>query len=416
MPDSLDTLGKRIITSGYKGFPLSAEGESIEEFLASKPNIFTTGFQFPLAILRATALKNNLERMAEFCTGANASLAPHVKTTMSPQIAKRQMEHGAWALTVANFSQARVFLNYGFKRLIIANEIVDADSIRAIANENSKPGYEIIFYLDSYAGLEIIQAALKEMNNVRINLFLEIGLMGGRGGIRDNNEIEALAQKVALDPRLVLLGVSGFEGSVPGADRTADGVAKIRAYCRKIVAAARIVRPFVVTKEIIISGGGSAYFDIIAEEFHKFGNDVHVVLRSGGYITHDHGYYARIYPFAQEPAGKGFMPAIELWARVLTQPERGLAILNFGKRDVGNDLDEPLPIKRFNGKFVKMSGVIDHLNDQHGYLTFGDDQEIVVGDAIGLGISHPCTTLDKWHLIPVVNDDYEVVDCIHTFF
>lgn len=416
MPDSLDTLGKRTITSAYKGFPLAAEGQSIEEFIASKPNIFTTGFQFPLAILRASALKNNLVRMAEFCRGVNASLAPHVKTTMSPQIAKWQMDHGAWALTIANFSQARVFLNYGFKLLIIANEIVDADSIRAIAKENMKPGYEIIFYLDSHAGLKIIQEALKGMNNVRINLFLEIGLIGGRGGVRDNNEIEALAQKVAQDPRLVLLGVSGFEGSVPGADRTVDGIAKIRAFCQKIVAAAKIVRPFVATDEIIISGGGSAYFEIVVEEFHKFGKDVHVVLRSGGYITHDHGYYARIYPFTQEPVGKIFMPTIELWARVLTQPERGLAILNLGKRDVGNDLDEPFPIKRFTDKFMTMSGVIDHLNDQHGYLNFGDDQEMVVGDAVGLGISHPCTTFDKWRLIPMVNDDYEVVDCIHTFF
>lgn len=416
MPDSLDTLGKRTITSAYKGFPLAAEGQSIEEFIASKPNIFTTGFQFPLAILRASALKNNLVRMAEFCRGVNASLAPHVKTTMSPQIAKWQMDHGAWALTIANFSQARVFLNYGFKRLIIANEIVDADSIRAIAKENTKPGYEIIFYLDSHAGLKIIQEALKDMNNVRINLFLEIGLIGGRGGVRDNNELEALAQKVAQDPRLVLLGVSGFEGSVPGADRTVDGIARIRAFCQKIVAAAKIVRPFVATDEIIISGGGSAYFEIVVEEFHKFGNDVHVVLRSGGYITHDHGYYAGIYPFTQEPVGRIFMPAIELWARVLTQPQRGLAILNLGKRDVGNDLDEPFPIKRFTDKFVTMSGVIDHLNDQHGYLIFGDDQEMVVGDAVGLGISHPCTTFDKWRLIPMVNDDYEVVDCIHTFF
>lgn len=412
----IEALGKMIITSAYKGFPLAAEGQSIEKFLESEPNLFTAGFQFPMAVLRGSALKNNLVRMAEFCKEADASLAPHVKTTMSPQIAKWQMDHGARALTVANFSQARVFLDYGFKRLIIANEIVDADSIRAIAEVNLKPEHEIIFYLDSHAGLEIIQQALMDMNDARINLFIEIGMADGRGGIRDNNEIQALAQKVAQDPRLVLHGVSGFEGSVPGADRTTEGILKVRAFCQKIVDAAKILRPYVANEKIIISGGGSAYFEIVVEEFRKFGSDAHILLRSGGYITHDHGYYERIYPFTQEPLAKRFMPVIELWARVLAQPEPGLAILNLGKRDVGNDLDEPFPIKRFTDKFLSMSGVIDHLNDQHGYLIFGNDQEIAVGDAVGLGISHPCTTFDKWRLIPLVNDDYQVVDCIHTFF
>ena len=412
----LEKLKTITLNSFYKGFPLAAEGQSIEEFLMSKPNLFTAGFQLPMAVLGESALKNNLVRMAQFCQEVDASLAPHVKTTMAPQIAKWQMDHGAWALTVANFSQARVFLDYGFNRLIIDNEIVDADSIRAIAQVNMKPGHEIIFYVDSHTGLDIIQQALLGMNDARINLLIEIGMVGGRGGVRDNSEIEALAQEVALDVRLVLLGVSGFEGSVPGADRSVEGVTKVRAFCQKIVAAAKIVRPFVAAEEIIISGGGSAYFEIVAEEFHKFGDDAHVLLRSGGYITHDHGYYAGIYPFTQEPVGRRFSPVIELWARVLTQPEPGLAILNLGKRDVGNDFDEPFPSKRFTNKFVTMSGTIDHLNDQHGYLIFGNDQRIAVGDAVGLGISHPCTTFDKWRLIPLVNDDYEVVDGIHTFF
>lgn len=83
--------------------------------------------------------------MAEYCREVGASLAPHVKTTMSPQIAQMQMEHGAWALTVANYSQARVFLDLGFERIIIANEIVDEHSIRAIAQKNLEPGHEVLF-------------------------------------------------------------------------------------------------------------------------------------------------------------------------------------------------------------------------------------------------------------------------------
>jgi D-serine dehydratase len=35
---------------------------------------------------------------------------------------------------------------------------------------------------------------------------------------------------------------------------------------------------------------------------------------------------------------------------------------------------------------------------------------------VGLGVSHPCTTFDKWKLIYLVDDDYRIIDAIQTFF
>jgi D-serine deaminase-like pyridoxal phosphate-dependent protein len=413
---NFEDLKARTLSSFYKGMPLQGHGQTIENFIATKPNLFTAGFQFPVAVLRKSALENNLHRMAEYCKGVGALLAPHVKTTMAPQIAQWQVEHGAWALTVANFSQAQVFLDFGFSRIIIANEVVDLNAIRAIAMRNLEPNTEIFFYIDSVAGIEIIQSALEGLKGARLHLFVEVGATGGRGGIRDIHEVQDLAEKVKDDPRLILRGVAGFEGIVPGADRSVEGILKLREFCQKIVEAARILRPYVTNEAIIITAGGSAYFDVVVEELSKFGANAQIVLRSGGYVSHDHGSYERTYPFAQESLVKRFIPAIELWGQVLTCPEPKLAILNLGKRDVGNDIENPFPIKRFHGKVEPMIGEIDHLNDQHGYLTFQNDQEILVGDVIGMGISHPCTTFDKWRLIPVVNDDYEVVDLIHTFF
>jgi D-serine deaminase-like pyridoxal phosphate-dependent protein len=409
-------LNSRTMNPFYKGMPLQGYGQTIKDFLLTKPNLFTSGFQFPVAVLRESALENNLQRMAEYCKEVGASLAPHVKTTMAPQIAQRQIDHGAWALTLANYSQAQVFLDFGFSRIIIANEIVDLNAIRAIAVRNLELDTEIFFYLDSVAGFEIIQNALKGLKEARLHLFVEIGATGGRGGIRDIHEVQALAEKVKGDPRLTLRGVAGFEGIVPGADRSVEGIVVLRKFCQKIVAAAKILGPYVTNEEIIITAGGSAYFDVVIEEFAKYGANAHIVLRSGGYVSHDHGSYERTYPFAHEAIGKRFFPAIELWAQVLTSPEPKLAILNLGKRDVGNDIENPFPIKRYRDQVEPLIGEIEHLNDQHGYLKFENDQEILVGDVIGMGISHPCTTFDKWRLMPVVNDDYDVVDLIHTFF
>lgn len=413
---SVKTLRQRTIDYSYKGLPEAAQGMTFERFLSTHPNIFTSGFRFPLATLRKSALDNNLIRMAKYCEEVGASLAPHLKTTMSPQIAQMQVEQGAWALTLANFSQARVFLDYGFQRIIIANEVVDKGTIREIGVKNFNYETEIIFYIDSLAGLAIIQEALEGVANAQILLLIEIGFEGGRGGIRNDSDVKVLAEQIAKDSRLSLLGVSGFEGIVTGVDRTIEGLEGLRVFCRKIVSAAKSVVPFIKNEKIIITAGGSGYFDIVVEEFSKFNAPYHLVLRSGGYITHDHGSYERIYPFAQMPTTKQLLPAIEVWAQVLTQPEVGFALLNLGKRDVGIDIDQPFPVKKFHQSLQSFNGRIDHLNDQHGYLHFSEDQEVSVGDVIGLGISHPCTTLDKWRVFALVDDNYDVVDFIHTFF
>jgi D-serine dehydratase len=190
--------------------PLKAQGKTVPEFIKSAPNLFTSDLQFPVAILNKTSLENNLHRMAEFCQEIDVSLAPHVKTTMSPQIARMQLEQGARAITVANFTQAQVFLEFEFQLIIIANEIVDRETIRKIAQINLAGKGEIIFCLDSIEGFNIIQDALLESFNGQIHILFEIGFESGRAGIRNIEELAGLSKKVIADSRLLIRGVSGF--------------------------------------------------------------------------------------------------------------------------------------------------------------------------------------------------------------
>jgi D-serine dehydratase len=68
---------------------------------------------------------------------------------------------------------------------------------------------------------------------------------------------------------------------------------------------------------------------------------------------------------------------------------------------------------------VPASWKVVGLNDQHAHLRWSAEDEALapeVGERIGLGISHPCTTFDKWPWMPVVDDHYQVVDAIVTQF
>ncbi|CAN2242950.1 COG3616 Predicted amino acid aldolase or racemase [actinobacterium SCGC AAA044-D11] len=395
--------------------PIAAQGTSIAEFLSSKPNLFTAGFQFPVMVLRDSALEHNITRMASYCKSLGFELAPHVKTPMSPQIAQRQIDAGAWGLTIANFNQARIMFEYGFNRLIIGNEVMEPTSIAEIAKINGSGKGEIIFYIDSLAGLKIAQDSISGVTNAKLNLFMEIGAVGGRAGIRDLDLLKTILDEIAKDDRIFVRGVSGFEGAVPGGDRAGAGIEKLRVFLRHIVAAAKITAPFIREDKIIISAGGSSFFDYVAEEFAKYEGDAHRILRSGGYVSHDHIHYEDLYPFMGAPDSERFYPALELWARVLSVPEPDLAILNFGKRDAGNDLDEPLPILKLNGKPAPFKAEIEKLNDQHAFMKITPGS-VVVGDIVGCGISHPCTNFDKWRLLPLVNDNYDVIDLVHTHF
>jgi len=401
---------KQTIEISNKGFPLNSYGKTAEQFLASKPNIFSAGFQFPIMVLKDNALKHNIDRMARFCKSVGAELAPHVKTTMSPQIAQMQVDAGAFALTIANFWQAEIFRSFGFKKLIIANEVLDPSAIAAISELNGKQAAEIIFYVDSLAGLEIVKKHTSK-DGIQ-NLFIEIGTDNGRGGVRDLDLVTTIAKNISEDPRLKLRGVTGFEGAVPNAARTRPGEDSVTKFCQKIVAAANNAFLFKSESEFIISAGGSAYFEIVASELNKFDKPKILLLRSGGYVTHDSRYYEEIYPFRD--SDDLLIPAIEVWAQVISAPEKDFGVLNLGKRDIGCDLHNPIPVARYSDKLSKFSGEIEKLNDQHGFMR--SQEEFAVSELIGLGISHPCTTFDKWRLIPLVNDNYDVVDCIHTFF
>jgi len=233
---------KQIIEISNKGFPLNSYSKTIEQFLGTKPNIFSSGFQFPIMVLKDKALKHNIDRMARFCKSVGAELAPHVKTTMSPQIAQMQVDAGAFALTIANFWQAEIFRSFGFKKLIIANEVLDPTAIAAIADLNSKKAAEIIFYVDSIAGLEIVKKYTPK-DGIQ-NLFIEIGTDNGRGGIRDLDLVTIIAKSISEDSRLKLRGVTGFEGAVPNAARNSAGEESVTKFCQKIVAAANNAYPY----------------------------------------------------------------------------------------------------------------------------------------------------------------------------
>lgn len=392
----------------FRGLPEAALGLSIKDYLRKAPKFLRDDYQWPQAIMLDSALENNLTTMKAFCKKHNVELAPHVKTHMSPQLARRQIDNGSWGVTVANASQARTFIEFGFKKIIIANEVANASSIKFLSEQDA----EIYFYIDSLRGFEIVEKSATRP----VNILLEIGKSQGRTGVRDLVLAERLVDMISASEKMNFAGVSGYEGTF-GKDRSQQSIDKVRDFLQTLVAFAISVQakgpnPFMV------SAGGSAFFDLVVDELKPVTQDSNfkVILRSGGYVTHDHGFYAEVYPFVNDPEFT-FFPALEVWSIVNSKPDSDLFIVNGGKRDISVDIDLPYALKyqSENAPIKKLLGKVLNINDQHLYLQT-DNKELGVGDLVAFGISHPCTTFDKWPLIPVVTDDYQILDLYLTYF
>lgn len=378
-------------------------------------SIFDGPFTWPLMTLRDSAVRHNVAQLARYCADSGVLLAPHAKTTMAPALVRRQIEAGAWGMTVATANQALVVRHFGVERVLLANEILDPRALRRLADEaDADPDFDFYCYVDSLAGVRAVVAAAGARP---FQVLVELGRAGGRTGCRDISALADVAT-AAKAAGLQVVGVAGYEGGLPDE-------AAVRGYLggvRKAVLALHSAGLLTPGRPPLVTAGGSSWFDVVAEELTRDwpdGFDVTVVLRSGAYIGHDDGFYRAATPYATRLIGAGALrPALRLWAQVLSTPEPGLAITGFGKRDASYDLGLPLPmlVRSGAGPSLPARGLtVTKLDDQHAYLDVSGSS-LVVGDLIGFGVSHPCTAFDKWATMPLVDDDEIVLDVLHTYF
>ncbi|KVE38825.1 amino acid deaminase [Burkholderia sp. BDU5] len=390
-------------------------------------NLLAEDVSLPAAVLYADRIEHNLKWMQAFVAEYGVKLAPHGKTTMAPQLFRRQLETGAWGITLATAHQVRAAYHGGVRRVLLANQLVGRHNMAMIAELLTDPDFEFFCLVDSVDGIEqlgrFFGAARKPLN-----VLLELGVPGGRTGVRDDAQRDAVL--AAIERHAGVLKLAGIE--------LYEGVLKeegeIRAFLRRAVtlvhalaAAGRFART-----PALLSGAGSAWYDVVADEFAQASDAgvIDVVLRPGCYLTHDVGIYKKAQTdiFARNPIaqkmGEGLLPALQLWAYVQSIPEPERAIVALGKRDSAFDAGLPEPARHFRpsagglprdiapGEGWEVTGLMD----QHAYLKIPAGADLKVGDMVSFDISHPCLTFDKWRQLLVVDPQYRVTEVIETYF
>jgi D-serine deaminase-like pyridoxal phosphate-dependent protein len=253
-------------------------------------------------------------------------------------------------------------------------------------------------------------------------VLVELGVPGGRCGVRTDSELNNLVDAIAAAPAVTLCGIEGYEGLIGGEHAVGD----IRAYGQTLVAAVRKLSDAgaVAKRKPIVTAAGSQWFDLIAEAFDQPELRDHCtpVLRPGCYVVHDHRSYrdAMAGVKARHPELEGELePALAVFAHVQSLPEPGMAVVTMGKRDISCDPDLPIPLQRHRPGAPAQSMVgcsVRKVMDQHAMLAIAAHADIRIGDIVSFGASHPCLTFDKWRQVLLVDDKLRVLETMPTFF
>jgi D-serine dehydratase len=429
---NLDELLGSPVDPTTKGWP-AGPGLPLREVGRQGWNLLRGDLPLPVALIKASALSHNSRWMRSFLEHFGVAICPHGKTTMAPQLFARQLADGAWGITVATVQQLRVCRRFGVQRVVLANQLVGAQAIREVLAElRADPSFWFACLVDSLETVEQLVAEARSFGQEQpLQVLLEGGYPGGRTGCRTVERALAVARAAAAAPELALIGVEGFEGLIARPTPT-ETAASVDAFLGTLLEIARAcaAENLFAPGRILLSAGGSAFFDQVTKAFRAAAleREVQVVLRSGCYLTHDSKMYRQFFDdmrdrgFEINGFGDSLQAALELWAYVQSTPEPGLAIATLGKRDVSFDVHMPLPQQWFRpGVHARPQDLgagfeVTGLSDQHAFVTLPDDSPLRVGDMLSFGISHPCTTFDKWQLLYVVDDKYRVIEGIRTFF
>lgn len=431
----LDHQDNPLIDDRTRGFPPGHAALPVSAIGAQAWKPFDGRMSLPLISLDQQAFTGNVEALMAYVKAHGVEIAPHAKTPMSPAISRLLLEAGAWGTTVADIRQASVMLKSGQRRLIIANEIGGAAATRRLAEMLSGyPDAEIHIFVDSVSLVEALAETWRARGDLpALGLLVEFGI--GRAGARDADAATAILEAILATETETfrLSGIAAYEGAAATADpaetlRRIDALLDMTAdFLPRVRARVADQRPLLVT------AGGSVFFDrVVAGLSPAVASDPHcqLILRCGAIFFHDHGIYERgladldrrggfEFGGAIRSASQAFRPALRLWAEVLSLPEPGLAIAGMGLRDVAIDqgLPRPLFLYRNGQRLMPLAGAGTlRLNDQHVFLSLPQDADVVVGDVIEFGISHPCTCLDRHRIIYGLDPEGTVAGAYLTSF
>ena len=304
----------------------------------------------PALVVDMDTLEANIERVHSRFRDSSVSLRPDVETHRCPAIARMQIAAGGTngGVAVASVSEAEMFAQNGISDFLIVHEVVTAPKIARLCALARQAKVRVA--ADNAANVRDLSEAAQSIG-VIVDVFIDINTGQERSGIEPGEPALALARIVARSESLNLSGLMSLEDDDFGEDL--DSL---------IEKSAQRIQQTLDTREMLERDGIAVDTVCVSAQQPMLAGEIDGVTEvlNGVYALMDLRHSAALPELA---------PAAKVLASVTSLPEPGTAILDTGRKAMGDDYGFPI---------IEGSAELDvsSMSAEHGKLQWDDNSDV----------------------------------------
>lgn len=351
---------------------------------AARPGDPVAAIDTPALVLDLDAFERNLERMAAALRGTGVRLRAHGKAHKCPEIARRQIAHGAVGICCQKVSEAAVFVDAGVTDVLVTNEVIGDTKLARLAQLAGRARIGVL--VDDARALQAA-AAVAKSRGVAIDVYVEVDVGANRCGVAPGEPAVALAREIAAHAPLRFAGLHCYHGSAQHMRAPEERAAAIAS----AVEAARRTKQGIEALGIeveCITGAGTASF------VHERDSGVFNEVQAGSYAFMDRDY-------ADNRYGAGdvvFEHALFVCTTVMSRPTATRAIVDAGLKASSVDSGMPRVWRREDLRYAKAS-------DEHGVIETPPSSAPSLGDTLMLIPGHCDPTFNLYDEVVCIRGD-----------
>jgi D-serine deaminase-like pyridoxal phosphate-dependent protein len=345
----------------------------------------------PALLLDLDAFERNLDRLDKSLAGTRMRVRPHSKSHKCPEIALRQMAHGAVGVCCQKVSEAEAMVEGGVMNVLVSNEVVGAPKLARLAALARRARVSVC--VDNSQNIADMDSAARTAG-VKIDVLVEVNVGANRCGVDPGQPVVKLAQQIAAAKHLRFAGLHAYQGAAQHARSPTERKAAIAKAVQNLRETIDALQASGLKAEII-TGAGTGTYPLEAA------SGVYNEIQPGSYIFMD-ADYSRNLGDDGRPV-QDFEQSLYVWTTVMSHVAAVRAVVDAGLKALSVDSGMPLVADLPGVEFLKAS-------DEHGVLQLSQGSPIRVGDKIRLIPGHcdPTVNLYDW-IVGIRGDKVESV-------
>lgn len=345
----------------------------------------------PALLLDLDAFERNLDRMDQTLAGFKVRVRPHAKSHKCPEIALRQMAHGAVGVCCQKVSEAQAMVEGGVMNVMVSNEVVGVAKLARLAALAKRARVSVC--VDNARNVGDLDAAARSAG-VKLDVLIEVNVGANRCGVEAGQPVLDLAMRIASAKNLRFAGLHAYQGAAQHVRTPADRQAAITKAVQQVRASVAMLHEAGLRPDII-TGAGTGTYPLEA------GSGVYNEIQPGSYVFMDADYNRNLGEDGKPV--RVFEQSLYVWATVMSHATPERAVVDAGLKALSVDSGMPLVADLPGVEFLKAS-------DEHGVLNLPAGTSIEVGDKIRLIPGHCDPTVNLYDWIVGVRDGK--VECV----